>query len=624
MSIIDVEDEECLDSYTMPIRKGNYTSIREASKSNGIYRKTKKNRQKFSSLFEDTDDSEEELAQELGESFICNESLELASTQIPENDYLLKQSVNNFVLDSKESNCRQGKNKQKFVALFEETDDDSEEELAQELGESFFKDEKVEVNNNLLCKNRRYLQHGEKEKSQDDESTSYIKEVEKQKGVEKSKMQLPPAYELAMKFRRCRKVIVYGGTLRIYESGAYVAIDENFYHILVEKMLSQGRISMKRRPTVREIRDSFAHLYAELRGEEFSVGVRVKKDENKIVFQNCIYDSIKQKQYPLSQKYMTFVPLRVNYLEGEIRTPAFDNFVRSLDGTGEEFAILKELLLNVLGYISITNPSGKCFFYLAPAMNSGKSLFASFIQEIFPEEMVSTESINDLNQRFAMADIEKKAICVSMDLTASTLTKDAVARIKNITGDRKVTVEQKYVPKKTVVHNCKFLFGSNHPIRIIGSDPAFWERVVIIPFVKSIPKAKQDINLLEKLLEEKDEIMTLAARSIKKLHANNFIFPETSVAKKMKNEWRGDVSNSVVQYVEQNCELQKDGYEFTSDLYEKYMEFCEEYFFDKIAITEFAKEISRKYNLKKGKRRKNGNPRNGFFGIKLKDWRCEI
>ena len=627
--ITDITDEEYLNSkqvHTLLVRKKDHTGQKKVSCSKGLYRKPRKNEQRFVELFgANNEDSEGEMTEELKVPVIKDESLKAENPTVPKTNHFLQHIENKTVSCSKGLYRKPRKNEQRFVELFGTNNEDSEGEMTEELKVSVIKDEKLKANDNLLCNIGSLLQKERIDKSQqDDEITSFFKKVEKQESVQNQKMELTPAYTLAMKFRRCSRVIVYGGTLRSYSSGAYVAIDENSYHILIEKMLTEGTISMKRRPTVREIRDSYSHLYAELRGEEFYVEERVKKDENKMVFQNCIFDTVEQKQYQLSPKYMAFVPLRVRYLEGEICTPIFDEFVRRLDVTGEEFAILKELLLNVLGYIAIANHSGKCFFYLAPAMNSGKSLFANFVQEIFPEEMVSTESINDLNQRFAMADIEKKAVCISMDLTASTLSKDAVARIKNITGDRKITVEQKYVPKKTVVHNCKFLFGSNHPIKIIGSDPAFWERLVLIPFVKSIPKAKQDMDLLDKLLEEKDEIMTLAARSIKKLYANNFIFPETSVAKKMKNEWRGDVSNSVVQYVEQNCELQKDGYEFTSDLYEKYMEFCEEYFFDKISITEFAKEISRKYNLKKGKRRKNGNPRNGFFGIKLKDWRYEI
>ena len=433
-------------------------------------------------------------------------------------------------------------------------------------------------------------------------------------------METQPAYELAKRFRRCNYIFMDSGTLRVYRKGAYVPIDLCSYHMLIEQMLTSGEIIMKRRPTVKEIKDSYAHLYAELSGNKISLAGKIKEDENKMVFQNGIFDTVKQEIKPLSHKYIAFIPLRVKYLHDKrISTPVFDGFIQNLDVTGQEFSILKELLLNVLGYISIGNHSGKCFFYLAPAMNSGKSLLAKFIQEIFPEEMVSTESMNDLNQRFAMADIEKKAICISMDLTGTTLSKDAIARIKNITGDRRVTVEQKYMPKKTVVHNCKFLFGSNHSIKISGTDPAFWERVVLIPFIKSIPREKQDMNLVDKLLKEKNEIMTLAARSVKRLIDNKFIFPETSIAKFMKNKWMGNVENSVMEFVEHRCELQTDSYEFTIDLYDQYRKFCNDFSREPIVKTEFAKEIVREYKLKQGKRRKHGNPRNGFFGIKIKD-----
>lgn len=443
--------------------------------------------------------------------------------------------------------------------------------------------------------------------------------IQKEKICKKNKvMKLPPSYELSQKFSAINRVIVYGGILRVYQSGAYIPLDESSYHAMVEKMLTAEKICMNRRPTIKEIRDSYAHLYAELNGEEDTIFQKVKKDENKIVFTNCIYDAATHAVFKHSPNFFTLMPIKAKYIEREVETPVFDYFIESLDVSGE-FSTMKTLFLEMLGYISIANPSGKCFFYLAPARDSGKSLFANFIQSIFPDDMVSTESINDLNQRFALADIEKKAICISMDLTSNTLSRDAVARIKNMTGDRKITVDQKYIPRRTVAHNCKFIFGSNHGLKISAPDPAFWERVVVIPFVNTIPRERQDMNLLQQLLKEKDAIMTLAARSLSDLLENNFVFPQTNVAKRLYHEWMGDAANSVLEFVRYCCELMEGVYSFTADLYDKYVEFCEEFCFIPIADTEFAKTISRFYFLKRGKRRKDGKALNGFFGIKIKD-----
>lgn len=312
-------------------------------------------------------------------------------------------------------------------------------------------------------------------------------------------MKLPPSYVLAQKFSACNHAIVYGGILRVYQRGAYIPLDERGYHAMVEKMLTAEKIYMSRRPTVKEIRDSYSHLYAELSGEEDTIFQKVKRDENCIAFSNCIYDAGTRTVLKHSPKFFTLMPIKAKYIDGEVETPVFDYLIGSLDVSGE-FSTMKTLFLEMLGYISISNPSGKCFFYLAPAKDSGKSLFANFIQNIFLDDMVSTESINDLNQRFALADIEKKAVCISMDLTSNTLSRDAIARIKNMTGDRKITVDQKYIPRRTVAHNCKFIFGSNHGLKISAPDPAFWERVVVLPFVNTVPKERQDMDLLLSLI----------------------------------------------------------------------------------------------------------------------------
>ena len=70
-------------------------------------------------------------------------------------------------------------------------------------------------------------------------------------------------------------------------------------------------------------------------------------------------------------------------------------------------------------------------------------------------------------------------------------------------GGDLITINEKYVPQFKYQNRGKFIFASNHPIQLAEDDEAFWERMVFLPFQYSVSKPEQDMDLLKKLLKEK-------------------------------------------------------------------------------------------------------------------------
>lgn len=83
------------------------------------------------------------------------------------------------------------------------------------------------------------------------------------------------------------------------------------------------------------------------------------------------------------------------------------------------------------------------------------------------------------------------------------------------------------------------IFASNFPISLIEPDDAFWNRLIYLPFTKSIPKAKQDRELAEKFQKERNAIVSKALRYAKKLILSDFCFPTTSQIERRMQEWQG-------------------------------------------------------------------------------------
>ncbi len=58
-----------------------------------------------------------------------------------------------------------------------------------------------------------------------------------------------------------------------------------------------------------------------------------------------------------------------------------------------------------------------------------------------------------------------------------------------------------------------------------------FERLIIVPFTKSIPEGQRNLNIAEELFEERDYILTWAIKGLKRLVENNFVFSLTKESK---------------------------------------------------------------------------------------------
>ena len=73
-----------------------------------------------------------------------------------------------------------------------------------------------------------------------------------------------------------------------------------------------------------------------------------------------------------------------------------------------------------------------------------------------------------------------------------------------------LTVDIKYQPRAKFRNKAKILFATNHAVGTKEDDSALLRRVVCIPFRYSVPREAQDQELLAKLKQERDAILTRA------------------------------------------------------------------------------------------------------------------
>ena len=407
-------------------------------------------------------------------------------------------------------------------------------------------------------------------------------------------------------------VICHNGQLYIYNDDMYIPADDN-------KVITQMRVHLKgfeqSNISYRKLQDTVNLLRctAEIQCNSLSV------ERSVILFNNGLYDLRKDKFVQSSPQKIVFNKVNASYMPDEkYETPVFDKFVENISGGNSQ---IKKLLLAFLGYCLLPESDAKCFFVLGTAKNSGKSILAHLLGRLVGEANVSHVAIHDFGGQFDLAPILNKALNTAMDLDSDIISKKAVSRIKNLTGGDMVEINIKHQPHYAYQNRAKFVFATNHPIILDQADSAFWDRVVYIPFLYSIPKEDQDKELIDKLFAERDGIVKKAVKAAKKLIKNNYMFPQCDVAEAILQTWRFGKDYSVGEFVKKCCIITTDANvkTYSQDLYTAYCQFCDKEDFDKVSTNQFSRIMTDVFELEPSRWASNGSRSlRGFIGISLK------
>ena len=242
-----------------------------------------------------------------------------------------------------------------------------------------------------------------------------------------------------------------------------------------------------------------------------------------VTFQNGNLDLKTGNIVPHNPSIFTTFCIHANYLGqgGGIETPVFDQVLSRASGGDGHFI---ERVLQMFGYVLTSDVQGKCGFLLQGVTNSGKSLLCNFLSSFFPEDKVAAISLHSIGERFSTAELEGVALCITPDLPSTPLSEKAAGMVKALSGNDLIQADRKY-QKHTKFHfTGKFVMSTNHALLTKNYDPAFADRIVVLPFLYSIPRVEWDNSLLEKLKIERDAVASRAIDAYFRLCRNNYIF----------------------------------------------------------------------------------------------------
>ena len=259
---------------------------------------------------------------------------------------------------------------------------------------------------------------------------------------------------------------------------------------------------------------------------------RLKPEYNMVRFKNGIYDINKHQLLENTEPVFTLIETNFNY-NPNAKSKYINYFLdTSLEKSTKELTErYKEGILQVVGYLFTSGNPLNAIIFIVGIRGGGKSIFSKILTNIFNYEKdinrVSNVNLNDLATPHGTSALENSIINISNDSPDKPLEEEAIALIKQISGNDNIYVNPKFRDPYTLtcIEICKLLVVANHLGFFTELDEALISRIVLIEFeIMFRGTDREDKNLEAKILENPEEMEWLiynGLRAYEKMTKNN-------------------------------------------------------------------------------------------------------
>ncbi len=434
-------------------------------------------------------------------------------------------------------------------------------------------------------------------------------EDEKKTVVPKEKKERISMHMIATKMMNILSLLLFNGLIFVYQSGIYIRLTVEMIIEFAQKNLKQeGLYAVNFRV--------FEDVLRYLKGLQITK-LDYEPREPIFAWNNDLRYLDSGIQLSHTPDIPIFSKVNINRYPGMNQiSKRFMHVLKRMSGGDSE--IIRRIL-EFMGYCLLSDPVGKYFFVLGTARESGKSkIIAALLERLIGSSFISSTAIDDLGGNFGLSSIIAKRLNLSMDLPAGTLNPKSVSRIKMLTGSELIEINEKYMPKIPYHNTATFVFGTNYPVTIKGEDDAFWDRLILVPFLHSVPKELQNDYLIDELWEEREAIVSMALSAVSNVTQKNITFSPCAAADEIIETWRDGMTDNVIRYIKNRCIFDESARTHSAVLYQYYIDWC----FDHAEIPKsenyFSRILVSKFRLT-GFRWKNDNGEllRGFKGIRL-------
>lgn len=357
--------------------------------------------------------------------------------------------------------------------------------------------------------------------------------------------------------------------------------------------------------------------------------VRVKqedldKEAHLLVADNGVIDLRTGELMEHSHDLLITRKVDINYNPNAPEPVRFKKFINEICCYNEE---LSQYLLLLLGYAITGETHEQTMFIWSGDGSNGKGVLMDLLRKLFgdfcgsmaQDALLKKKEASSVNPTVANALRQRMAFLSEFNKDSALDT----ALVKSLTGQDDVQVRELYKNHVTMNPTCKIIVATNFLPKIDWTDYAMRRRVVIIPFNATFTGKNCDINLKQKLIEEKEGILKLlvdqAVRIYKEgIEQGKTLLREPEFMKRYLDEERRR-TDSVYSFVEDVLDVTEDDRDYVAqeELYESYRDYCSDICIEPESQTTFGKLLVKNCGVERklftSKRTVH------YFGVKLKE-----
>lgn len=231
---------------------------------------------------------------------------------------------------------------------------------------------------------------------------------------------------------------------------------------------------------------------------------------------------------------------------------------------------------------------------LVGAGQNGKSTFLNVVRALLGEEHTTSKSLQQLGERFHLADLHKQLANINADLSEGSLSSTGVAKFKQLTGDDRVSAQRKHEDPFEFRPTAKHLYACNQVPDtgryVDENDVGFWRRWIIVEFPHSFGPDERDPALEDRLTTDDNlsGVLNWAIEGWGRLREQGK-FSGIEDWQETRRLWRS-LGNSAEKFIAKHVEHDPDAEPMTvSDAYERYEAWCREWDEDPVEQRQFTR-----------------------------------
>lgn len=358
----------------------------------------------------------------------------------------------------------------------------------------------------------------------------------------------------------------------VFADGYYKRVTDDELRGFIKQFITRFDLASLR---MRDVNEVFEDITTDMSWVDSDM---VNADENIINFQNGILHLDDMKLYPHDPRVLSTIQIPCEWVEEDLPTPVYGEFMRTLTNADPEKV---ELLEGFMG-VALSNVRGyrmkKALFLVGPG-NTGKSQLKSLTERLLGRGNFTGIDMKELEQRFGAANLHNKRLAGSSDMGFMNLAD--LRTFKKLTGGDTIFGEQKGKDGFEFTYNGVLWFCANDKPKF-GGDKGEWvyNRMTFVECENVIPKELQDKTLLDKLYSERAGIVRRAVLALKRVIERGYNYADCAASEESLKGYKWE--NDTVTLFAEDCLMGRaegeplDPRATTKRVFDVYRQWCRE------------------------------------------------